>query len=181
MCITWYEVKSPSGLRFFFSIWDTRCVFSQRIKTTVLTIVSPHYRKLKKPPRINEGLVSLQLLRGEWAITNYKLSLLMNCQCDSIQGRAAIALLVPSTFVLTLLPILGPDGFNPLALARFGAYLDRSLIVWAWRTRPLTLETWGVVKARSDSNPQKGHSRGWTNWLIGAISWKSPQELQVYL
>jgi len=53
----------------------------------------------------------------------------MNCQCDSIQGRADIALLVPFTFVLALLPILGPDGFSPLALARFGAYLDRSLIV----------------------------------------------------
>tara|TARA_X000000368_G_scaffold285690_1_gene226845 strand:- start:608 stop:892 length:285 start_codon:yes stop_codon:yes gene_type:complete len=94
-----------------------------------LPIINPHYRKLKKTPRINEGLVSLQLLRGEWAITNYKLSLLMNCQCDSIQGRADIALLVPFTFVLALLPILGPDGFSPLALARFGAYLDRSLIV----------------------------------------------------
>ena len=47
------------------------------------------------------------------SITNYKLSLLMNCQCDSIQGRADIALLVPSTFVLALLPILGPDGFSP--------------------------------------------------------------------
>ena len=79
------------------------------------------------------------------------------------------------------LPIFGPLGVSPLALARLGLSDDRSLMPCARRLCADTMDICGIVSARGEMAPQVGQSQGSANRAIGTISSKSPQVAQVYL